>query len=490
MGKKKISQVALLSCLIFISIDIQAQSSYGSQYNTKYNPLSGNWIGWDIGNNKRDYDVKIPVREQVGGLRFSNDYSTIRVPSKSSSASTNRRKKYVSPSDVNARIEEWRQVQFERAEAKRIRREMENASDRAHGYEEYQMRTRGFHEENAARDVWMISEGVRYLQENFRVDHMANIPDENDTKPNVNTMSGREMSKLLKIDNGLDITIVFERNQVVEKSIDSISGEIPISSDLYIDEDQTDEYASSFEKPSILTILESNESKVAEAIILVNNQELPMDSLDIFVLPRYGLVAVWGDSLIVLKDNDMGAIAWLDGGIYSAVVPCGDKLIGKCKNSLYLIGEQEPSLLMNFDTNDFYVYPNNETSVLLLFRHEGISIIIKVDIEHRTYKELVRIPHSIWSIASNGNTTFALIDNTVFAIANNGSPTKFFEVEECINDIVICSGGLLIATDKRIILVGSFHNADIFYDKGVKKLWFDGQNVYAQNRGNDLLIFK
>ena len=159
-----------ITLLLFILV----QNGYAQDYNL--NPLSENWIGWSIGNSKRDFDIKVPVQEQVGGVTVSNDNSTVRTSSSSRTNRTIQRKHYTSPSAVNERINAWRADMRARAKAREMRIEAENARDRNRGLHEYLYRTSGFHQANAARDAWMITEGTQFLKDNFHAEDMANPP--------------------------------------------------------------------------------------------------------------------------------------------------------------------------------------------------------------------------------------------------------------------------------------------------------------------------
>lgn len=466
---------------------------YGHAQGYNLNPLSENWIGWSIGNSKKDFDIKVPVQEQVGGVIRTNDNSTVRIGSPSRTNRTTQRNHYSSPSAVNERIDAWRADMKARAKAREMRIETENARDRERGLHDYLNRTSGFHQAYAARDAWMITEGTRYLQDNYHAMDMADIPTRGETQPKISVLNTKDMANLLKEkieEKDKPIIFVSEKDRKRIWSLDNMTDQIPITEDTEMVKSQVDAFANAHNESNIFNLPGNNKAIMKEPTVLVNHQEVPIDSLDIFTLPRYGLVGVWGDSLIVFKDKEFGTIAWLDKGIYSNVVPCGNKLIGKCKSSIYIVGEQEAIFLLDFDTSDYYLYAHDDKSVYLLFRYEGLSTIIKVDVESNIHTEIVRIPQSIWSIASNGSVMFALVENTILTIDDKGMPKKIFDTDECINDIVFFSEGLLIGTDERIIQVKSAKNVTAFYDKGVKRLWFDGKNVYAQNEENDLLFFK
>ena len=136
------------------------------------------------------------------------------------------------------------------------------------------------------------------------------------------------------------------------------------------------------------------------------------------------------------------------------------------------------------------MFPHDDKSIFLLSWDDGISTILNINIENRTYSEVLRLPCDIWTIASNGQEIFALVENAVFAITEKGVPMKIYTAECGINDIALSSSGLLIATDEQILYIKTKDDMGVFYELGVKRLWTDNQGVYALDGSSDLLYFE
>lgn len=212
--------------------------------------------------------------------------------------------------------------------------------------------------------------------------------------------------------------------------------------------------------------------------------------MSLFVLPEYGLVAAFDDSLVVLSDAKLGSIAWMNSEKYDYVVPCGNKLIGKRDGTLFVIDEKESTTLLKFSTNDFSIFSHDDHNVLVLSWNDGLTTVIKVDVDNKTYTEMMRLPYVIWAIASNGSEMFALVENSLYIINEKGFPIKMYTHDLGLNDLAFSPYGLLVATNEQILYIKSKDEMGIFYEQGAKRLWTDSQGVYAFNNNGDLLYFK
>ncbi|MDO4993883.1 MAG: hypothetical protein Q4E32_02635 [Bacteroidales bacterium] len=437
-----------------------------------------------------NYNISVPV----SGVRVSSGSNgeAYTTRHRSSSNSSRSRTTRVSPSAVNARLQadrEYRQAQARaRAEEERRRKKLEDDRRELQARLWHAQATSRMYRDAAAHDHWHATEGARLLSEVKATDFIE-LPQRKET-------SGADLAAGIKPkskDKLQAAPVITEAEIKAGKPKGNNAASQDQAADLStINEGQLQNYINAFDEPALLSLPEGRASKKKNGInvlILVDHRELALDSLDIFTLPAYGPVAVWGDSLMVLQDEHFGMISWTNGEVYSYVVPCGNVLVGKRGTSLYVVSESESSLLMDFGTNEFSLFPSDDHSVLCVFRDEDASTITKVDVEQRTKNDLVSLPLNVWSVTSNGVAVFALIENTVFLMDENGSPTKLYEDEERINDIVCSSLGLNIATDSRVIRFKSANDCDVIYDKGAKRLWFDGMYVYAQNEENDLIKF-
>lgn len=145
---------------------------------------------------------------------------------------------------------------------------------------------------------------------------------------------------------------------------------------------------------------------------------------------------------------------------------------------------------MEFDTDQFSIFPKDGESIYAVCWYENISSIIKIDVDKREYNEISRLPLGVLTIAANEKLTLALVENDVFLIDSEGRPQKFFKTSEYINDIVMTDDGLLVATDSYIILARNAREQRIFLNEGAKRLWCDDKNIYYQSMKNDLYLIE
>lgn len=430
---------------------------------------------------KMNWDINVPVKPIEGGITVE-----LEAPRTSSGSERNfGKKKYtISPSEVNARINadrEWRMEQARRKqEAERLRKKMEDDQSEMRARMQHALATAQFYANAAARDHWHATEGAKMLAE-IKASDFVNLPQRQETP-------GAELAAGIKPKGS--ITVVSAKVLKSDKSFDAQNDVVDVVGNGIMDERQVDGWEKSFELSDLISLNTKPAESKREPQILVKSNELPLDSLCMFTLPWYGLVAVWGDSLMVLKDKNFGTIAWMDKEQYSDVVPCGNKLIGKKDSTLYIIDEEQSEKLLQLNTEVFTIFPNDDKSIYLLSWEGGMSTILYVNIESRSYTEKIRLPYNIWTVVSNGRELFAVVENAVFVIAENGIPVKLFTSDLGINDIALTEAGLLIATYEQILYVRSKDDMGVYYDQGVQRLWADGQGVYALDGSNELLYFK
>lgn len=394
----------------------------------------------------------------------------------------------------NAEIEAANEAARRRAEERKRRIEEENRRDRERGLMEYYARTAGFHQANAERDHWMATEGVRHLREDYHATDLADIPQGQFT-PKMEGVSGKELANLLNTDEKVDskIEVVSLSILMKDKKIVNDDRQINVTANRYLDEQQMKDWTTAIDEEGLFdisSIVKNTKAERLEPILLVSHEELELDSLCPFVLPQYGLVALSSDSLIMLKDGNLQSIAWIKGCESSYVIVCGDKLIGKNGKRLNIIKSSKSEKLLEFDTNQFSIFPKDEKSFYAVCWYDDFSSIIRIDVDKSEYSEIARLPLAVLAIAANENMMLVLVENDVYLIDNDGKPQKFFKTDECINDVVMSEEGLLVATDTNIVLAKNAREQQVLLDEGAKRLWCDGKDIYYQSMNNDLYLIE
>ena len=435
----------------------------------------------------------VPVRQ--GGVQIDYGSSSNSTSQKRSSSRSSVKDNIRSNDERNAQLrrENWQrhldnmeQARKRREEEKRRKREEDDRRERSARIR-HSIITSPMYQNAAIRDHWHATEGARMIDQ-IKAKDLVKWPQKRET-------SGAELAAGIKPkkeeNKGGSITFVSEQVLKTKKSYDGQNEVVDPSGEGAMDENQVGSWIDTFEKPDLLNWKNTKKkTKIKKPIMLVHRDELRLDSLNMFVLPQYGLVAVSGDSLIVLKDTNLSSISWLNNKSYDHVISCGRKLIGKRDSTLYLIEEKEALQIIKYNTNDFSIFSHDENSILVMSWNEGLTTVMLVDIEKKTYTELLRIPYVIWSITSNGSNIYAIVENSLCVIDEKGYPLKIYTNDLGLNDITFSPYGLLVATDENILYVKSKGEMGVFFEKGAKRLWTDSQGVYALSCDYDLIYFK
>lgn len=438
----------------------------------------------------RDWNIQIPV--QTNGIIVSSGSNGEAYTTRHSvTKSYGRKKNHVSPSEVNARINADREWRMEQAranrEAERQRKRAEDNLSEMRARMQHAIATAPYYAQAADRDHWHATEGARILSE-IKATDLIQMPQRQET-------SGVELAAGIKPKGKKvsSVEVVSLSILMKDKKLDNDSGQINVTENHYLDEQQMKSWSIAIDEEGLIDISSlrpSAEGKTLKPILLISHEELELDSLCPFVLPQYGLVSLLGDSLIMLKDNELNSIAWKEGCESSYVVVCGDRLIGKCGNKLNIVKTTGSEKLLEFDTDQFSIFPKDEKSIYAVCWYENISSIIRIDVDKREYSEIARLPLVVLTIAANDNLTLALVENDVFVIDNEGKPQKLFKTSEYVNDIVMSEKGLLVATDTHIILAKNAREQSILLNEGAKRLWCGGNDVYFQSMDNDLYLIE
>lgn len=473
--------------LFFAQPALYAQSNYGEQVQNQ-NLIMNDGLYDMITRNKRNWDIQVPV--QQGGIQI--EYGS---PSKNHSSSNSHwikgKTKHVSPSEVNARINADREWHMEQArakqEAERIKRRMEADQREMRARMQHAIATAPYYAQAAAHDHWHATEGARILSE-IKATDFVQMPQRYES-------SGAELAAGIKPKEKKQSTVEVVSLSILmkDKKLDNESGHVNVTENIYLDEQQMNSWSVAIDEEGLIdisSITANEQDKRLRPFLLVSHEKLELDSLCPFVLPQYGLVSLLGDSLIVMKETELRSIAWIGGCESSYAVACGDRLIGKRGNVLNIVKAIGAEKLLEFDTDQFSIFPKDEKSIYAVCWYENISSIIRIDVDKREYNEIARLPFTVLTIAANENLTLALVENDVFLIDENGKPLKFFKSDEYVNDIVMSEEGLLVATDTHIVLAKNAREQHVILEEGAKRLWCDGKDIYYQSMNNDLYLFE
>lgn len=399
----------------------------------------------------------------------------------------------------NAEIEAANEAARRRAEERRRRIEEENRRDRERGYREYYARMSSYHQANANRDRWMATEGVRHLKEDYHAMDMAQIP-EGKVTPKMEGMSGKELAEVLKpkkerLAEG-DVIVTFTNKKENRKNRESVAIQqnkkyIDLFDDGGYDQNEADEWkkAITSEFPLVESSLEQQSALGYSRTLLIEKEKLNLNKFNITTLPNMGCVALIGDSVLFLDNENLPSVKWSVESNVSQVITCGERTFGKKDFKIVEIKKEGLSVVCELENDNFCIYPETNRTFILCAKILDLSIVTRINVSDMKYDELLRIPSFIRKIVSNNTITLALLDDRIIDIRK--SPTLFYRSKERINDICMCNEGLLLATNKTVLLLKSPTEVLNFTENGAIQLWCDGTDIYMiDNKGNLLRYSK
>lgn len=382
------------------------------------------------------------------------------------------------------------------AEERRARREEENRRDRELGRREYFQRMGGFHAYNAARDQWMATEGLRYLQEDVHAMDMASIP-EAKQDDRLNLMSGSDMADLLKKkDEGVTVEIVFVDRDKERKNKTGISiGQaaqgggfkvIDLYEDGGYDESSKDlwDYSMSSSDAYITLPTKLRTTPEYKKSLILSKKQLDVEAFFLTSLPGMGCVALFGDSLALLDSENLDVLGWGKGLDVTEVVACGTRTFAKQHEKIIEITLDRTIDVATFDSENFSIYPETDTTLIVNAFALDMAIVMRFNIDRMTYDEILRIPTAIEKICANGKVVLALNGNKIIDI--DPSPVLFYQSNGRVNDIAMGPNGLLVATDSQVTLLKTKNDISIFSKEGAKRLWSDGVDIYVLDKKGNL----
>lgn len=382
-----------------------------------------------------------------------------------------------------ANMQLWRDHLNQIAEERRARIEAENRADRERGRAEYYQRMGSFHAYNAARDRWMATEGIRRLNSVHAKD-MASIPTAK-REDKLNVMSGSDMANLLKDDKPKQVKFTvevvdhFENNNTGNSAPDQ-SGD---NSSNENDQKLWDITASS-SKAFINMPSKPKATAGYEKTLLFKKSELNLEGLFLTTLPGMGCIALIGDSLVLLDNSELAVLEWGKHLDISEVVVCGERTFAKQREKIIEIKRDDTEEVATFETENFSIYPETGKSFIVCAYSNDKNTVTRIDTEGMKRDEVICTSMPIDRICANGKVLFVLIGNKIVDL--EPSPALFFKGNDKINDLCMCRDGLLIATDKAVVLLKTKDDITSFSKNGAKRLWSDGEDIYLLDNKGDL----
>ena len=168
---------------------------------------------------------------------------------------------------------------------------------------------------------------------------------------------------------------------------------------------------------------------------------------------------------------------------------CGERVFFKDKNRIMEM-KDSIEVFMELSLENFEIYPHTDSTFFLAAQDYELAIVNDVNINSRTYNELIKVPIVLTKIISNGDITLISTPDRIINFIGPDNIKLFWKSDIRINDICFCKDGILIATEKAIYICESENNSYVYLETGVKNIWADQEHVYAKTENNIICISK
>lgn len=158
---------------------------------------------------------------------------------------------------------------------------------------------------------------------------------------------------------------------------------------------------------------------------------------------------------------------------------CGERVFYKEGDRIIEIGDST-YVFMKLDTEEFNISPHTDSTFYITATKNDLTVIADVNINNKTYNELVKVPIDVVKIISNGNITLIVTPYEIVQFMDSESLELFWQSDDEINDACFCEIGILVATDKAVYMFESEDRAYEYIQSGAKKVWVDKYGIYAQ----------
>lgn len=450
---------------------------------------SKSFWGMDIDPNKYRFNIPIPkTPRQSKDSRNSSGSSSSNIFKRSNELKSRQGDNARRSAE---RMAAWRKELARRAEEKRRKIEAENKADRERGRQEYYNRMGDFHARNATRDQWLATEGIEHLKDIHIMD-LTTLPEAR-KEDRINIMSDSAMANLLKPQEeeiSIEVVVVKRdsvRNNKSGEKLDNGNEAIDFFGDGGYNISAIDEWDDALKDDAFVLTNSATKSIESEyeKKLLFSKKELDISTLEITTLPGLGCVVLLGDSVVLLDSPALDIVEWNSCASVEDIVVCGSRTFAKQGTKIIELTDNGITTLCEMITGDFRITGESEKSMILYMEDFDLSIVNRLNINSKTYDELLRIPQPIDKVVANSNVILALQGNKIVDILMK--PKLFYSSGNMvINDLCMCTDGLLVATDNDVILLQTLDYIFTFSQTGAKRIWCDGEDIYLQDITDNL----
>ena len=167
--------------------------------------------------------------------------------------------------------------------------------------------------------------------------------------------------------------------------------------------------------------------KPVKPFMILSHEELDIDTLTVFSIPKYGPVVVLEDSMVVLSDPEFRCISWNCGASFSYTIACGGRIFAKVDHGIIAVKASGIEDFLCFDADEFSIFPGSDKCFYIIFWYPGydgeLSAIYRIELngDNKNVEEIARVPQEIRGLAATENEVFLIVgDNTMLKLDQNG----------------------------------------------------------------------
>lgn len=219
-----------------------------------------------------------------------------------------------------------------------------------------------------------------------------------------------------------------------------------------------------------------------------SHEELDLREVGLMTMPSQGVFLKVGNELVSVDETiEMARISFPDSILVDDVIWMGEDLLLKAGYEIYYWGEfDEPQ--MEFDTEDYEVFPRDEKSVFIVCHRRDSSLLFTGHPTHRKVKRLLKIEEDIICVAAIEKATLVVTTENAYLFTEKECK-RYLNFWAPVHSAVMTSQGLVFATDDMVcLLIGEGAFTPLFEAK-TRQLLYDYKELYMLLDNGDLWAF-
>ena len=219
-----------------------------------------------------------------------------------------------------------------------------------------------------------------------------------------------------------------------------------------------------------------------------SHEDLNLREVELLAVPSHGVYITLGDTLISVEDSGiMSRISFPDSIQVDNIIWTGEDLLLRSGYELYLWDVYDMPM-MDFDTEDYEVFPWNEKKVFIVCHALDSSLVYTGYLKHRKVKPLLKMGEDIICVSAVGDSTLVVTTENAYLFTEKECK-RYLNFWAPVHSAVMTSRGLVFATEDMVcLLVGEGMFVPLFEAK-TRQLLYDYKELYMLLDDGDLWAF-